>query len=171
MAFLKPLFALAIVAALAGMLNVAPARANDFVTVPLDYDLPSEVASAAEEGKTIVIMFHQNGCPYCDKMRKRVFPHPDVNAFYSEKFYLFEINNKGDLDVVTPQGETMAEKDYAQKMLVRATPVIVFLGKKGEEALKLTGYLDPAMFLAAGRYVSSEAYKDGTFIDFVEAGR
>ncbi len=151
---------------------VSPVHAADFVVEPLDYDFPGEVAAAADEGKNIVIMFHQNGCPYCDKMRKRVFPHPKVNAFYSDKFYLIEVNNKGDLDVVSHDGEAMAEKDYAQKMRVRATPVFAFLSKEGDVALKLTGYQDAAMFNAAGRYVSSEAFKDGTsFLSFVRAGK
>jgi len=159
----------ALVVALA--LSVMPAAA-DFKIEPLDYDFPSEVEAAAAEGKNIVIMFHLNGCPYCDKMRKRVFPHPQVNAFYSEKFYLIEVNIKGDLDVTTPEGEAMAEKDYAEKMRVRATPVILFLSKEGAEALKLTGYQDPEMFMTAGRYVSSDAFKDGTsFLDYVRAGR
>ena len=159
----------ALVVALA--LSVMPAAA-EFKIEPLDYDFPSEVEAAAAEGKNIVIMFHLNGCPYCDKMRKRVFPHPQVNAFYSEKFYLIEVNIKGDLDVTTPEGEAMAEKGYAEKMRVRATPVILFLSKEGTEALKLTGYQDPEMFMAAGRYVSSDAFKDGTsFLDYVRAGR
>lgn len=153
-------------------LTSAAVAAEAFVIEPLDYDFPSEVSDAAEDGKNVVIMFHQNGCPYCDKMRKRVFPHPAVSAFYGEKFHLIEVNNKGDLDVVTHDGEAMAEKDYAQKMRVRATPVFVFLGKDGSEALKLTGYQDADMFNAAGRYVSSDAYQDGTsFISFVRAGR
>lgn len=158
--------------AAAFLLATTPASGADFVVEPLDYDFPSEVEDAAAEGKNIVIMFHQNGCPYCDKMRKRVFPHPQVNAFYSEKFSLIEVNNKGDLEVVTHDGEAMTEKDYAQKMRVRATPVILFLSKDGSEALKLTGYQDPEMFNAAGRYVSSDAFKDGvSFLNFVRAGR
>lgn len=152
--------------------TVTPAAAVDFVVEPLEYDFPADISAAAEEGKNIVVMFHQNGCPYCDKMRKRVFPHPKVSALFNEKFYLIEVNNKGSLEVITHDGETMTEKDYAQKMRVRATPVIVFFAQDGTEALKLTGYQDPDMFTAAGRYVSMGAFKDGTsFLRFVRAGR
>mgnify|MGYP000011524725 CR=1 FL=1 len=160
----------AVIAAL--LLAVTPVRAADFVVEPLEYDFPYDIEAAAEEGKNIVIMFHQNGCPYCDKMRKRVFPHPKVSALFNEKFNLIEVNNKGSLEVITHDGETMTEKGYAQKMRVRATPVLLFFAKDGTEALKLTGYQDPAMFTAAGRYVSSDAFKDGTsFLSFVRSGR
>lgn len=154
------------------LVAAAPAQAADFVVEPLDYDFPYEVEAAAEEGKNIVIMFIQNGCPYCAKMHNRVFPHPKVNAFYSEHFKLIEVNNKGSLDVVSHDGESMTEKSYTEKMRVRATPVFLFLSKDGKEALKLTGYQDVNMFLAAGRYVSSDAFADGTsFLSFVRAGR
>lgn len=154
------------------MLFVTPAAAADFIVESLDYDFPSEVKAAADEGKNVVVMFYLNGCPYCDKMHKRVFPHPEVNAFYGEKFHMIEVNIKGDLNVTTHEGEAMAEKDYAEKMRVRATPVFLFFSKDGAEALKLTGYQDPEMFNTAGRYVSSDAFKDGTsFLDFARAGR
>jgi len=149
-----------------------PAKAVDFIIEPLDYDVPAEVEAAAEDGKNLVIMFSLNGCPYCAKMHKRVFPHPDVMGQYNKTFVMFEVNIKGDLNVVTHTGETKPEKDYAQDMRVRATPVFVFYGKDGNDVLRLTGYQDPKMFMAAGRYVSSEAYKDGTsFLSFVRSGK
>lgn len=157
---------------LGAVVLVQPARALDYIIEPLDYDFPSEVKAAADQGKNLVVMFHLNGCPYCDKMRKRVHPHPKVVEFYGQKFHLIELNIKGDLDVVTPDGENMTEKAYAEKMLVRATPVYVFFAKDGKDVLRLTGYNDVEMFLAAGRYVSSEAYADGTsFLSFVRAGK
>lgn len=153
-------------------LGALPAAASDFLLTPMDYDFPAEIEAAADEGKTVVVMFHTNGCPYCDKMRKRIFPHPKVSAFYNEKFYLIEVNMKGDLDVVSPEGEAMSEKDWANKMGVRATPVFAFYSKDAKPALRLTGYQDVGMFLAAGRYVSSGANADGTsFLKFVRAGR
>ncbi|MCK5545977.1 MAG: hypothetical protein KAI27_01300, partial [Rhodospirillaceae bacterium] len=74
----------------------------------------------------------------------------------------------GDLDVITPKGETKPEKEFASELLVRATPVFMFYGKDGGDALRLTGYQDPEMFTAAGKYISNGAFKDGTsFINYV----
>jgi len=146
--------------------------AAEFLIEPLDYDIPAEAADAADNGKNLVVMFGQNGCPYCDKMRKRVFPHPKVAAQYDAHFVMFEINIKGSLDVVSHKGETMTEKEYALEMRARATPLFVFYGKDGQDVLRLTGYQEPGIFMTAGRYVTSEAYKDGTsFLAFVRSGR
>ncbi len=153
------------------MLLSGQAVAVDFIIEPLDYDVPAEVEAAADEGKNVVIMFSQNGCPYCDKMHKRVFPHPKVSAQYDETFVMFEVNIKGDLDVVTHKGEAKTEKSYASEMRARATPLFVFFGKDGSEALRLTGYQDPAMFMTAGRYVSTDAFKNGSFLKFVRSGK
>ena len=170
---LKRLFLGILAVTFSVLVGMSPVAASeDFQLTPLDYDFPYEIEAAAEEGKNIVVMFHRNGCPYCDKMRKRIFPHPKVSAFYNDNFYLIEVNMRGDLDVVTPEGEDMSEKDWAGKMGVRATPVLAFFSKDAKQALRLTGYQDPEMFLAAGRYVSSEAFNDGTsFLKFVRAGR
>lgn len=159
---------------LAAFLLLAPANAGaeNFIIEPLDYDIPAEIEAANDAGKNLVIMFHLNGCPYCDKMVKRVYPHPDVVKLYGEKFTMIKINVKGDLEVTGPNGESTSEKDFAASLGVRATPVFVFYGNDGSDVLKLTGYQDPKMFTAAGRYVSEGAYKNGTsFIDFVRGGK
>ena len=146
--------------------------AADFIIEPLDYDIPAEVQAAADDGKNLVVMFGQNGCPYCDKMHKRVFPHPKVAAQYGEHFVMFEINIKGDLEVVSHDGEATTEKEYASKMRARATPLFVYYDKQGKDVLRLTGYQEPGIFMTAGRYVSSESYKDGTsFLAFVRSGK
>lgn len=151
--------------AIAAALSIAfwtPAAKSEFLIESLDNDFPSEVEAAAEEDKQLVIMFHQTGCPYCDKMRSRVLPDPKVDAYYSKNFVMVESNIRGDLNVVSPDGEEMLEKELARKMRVRATPVFVFFDKKGKDVLRLTGFLDAERFNKAGRFVVDEVYKTKT---------
>ena len=140
--------------ALAGALVLwaADTRA-EFITESIDNDIPGEVSAAAEEGKRLVIMFQQTGCPYCAKMRARVFPDPKVVEFYSKNFVLIYSNIRGDLPVVAPDGKEMSEKQLARKLRVRATPVLMFFNKDGSEALKVTGFLDAERFNKAGQFV------------------
>ena len=143
-----------------GVCLSAPAAAG-FLQDALDNDFPSEIEAAAEEGKTLIIMFHRSGCPYCDKMRDRVFSRKDVQAFYADRFILLQTNMRGDLEVVTPAGEETDEKGFARKMRVRATPVLVFYDTGGTEVLRHTGYLSPEQFILAGSYVRDRAYESG----------
>ncbi len=160
--------AVAAVMAVVFIVGGANVHAAEFIIESFDYDFPTEIEDAASDGKNLVVMFHKNGCPYCDKMHKRVFPHPKVLKLYNEKFIMIIVNMSGDLDVVTPKGETKLEKEFASELLVRATPVFMFYDKDGNDALRLVGYQDPEMFTAAGKYISDGAFKDGTsFINYV----
>ena len=134
----------------------------EFIIDGLDNHFPDEIAAAAEDGKQLVIMFQQTGCPYCAKMRARVFPDPKVEEFYSKHFVLILSNIRGDLPVVTPGGKEMTEKNFARKLRVRATPVFVFYDKKGRQALKVTGFMDAERFNKAGQYVIDGVYKTKT---------
>ncbi len=145
-----------------------PAGAG-FAVESLDNDFPAEIAAAAEEGKHLVIFFHQLYCPYCDKMRARVHPAPKVDAYFSKNFVMIESNIRGDLEVVTPGGDETTEKMFARKIRVRGTPTFIFYDKKGTQVLRTTGYLDVDRFYLAGKYVVDQVYKqDKSFYRYVQ---
>ena len=141
-----------VAATFAGLAGGGQAR-GEFLIESLDNDFPAEIAAAKDEGKKLVIFFHQLGCPYCDKMRKRVLPDPKVVEYYGQHYVMVESNIKGNLDVVSPDGEPMKETELGRKYRVRATPVYVFFDDAGKKALQLTGFLDADLFVRAGQYV------------------
>lgn len=134
----------------------------EFIIESLDNNFPEEVAAATEEGKNLVVMFHQTGCPYCTKMDARVFPDPKVVDYYSKHFVMMKSNIRGNLPAVSPTGKEMTEKQLARKLRVRATPVFIFFDKKGKVALRVTGYLNAERFNKAGQYVLDGVYKTKT---------
>lgn len=152
-------------ALLAALFLASPAGA-EFRVESLDNDFPSEIQAAKEEGKRLVIMFHQAGCPYCDKMRTRVFPDPKVDGYYAKNFVMIESNIKGNLDVVTPDGKTTTEVKMAKKYRIRATPVFLYFDTDGKEALRLTGFLDADLFVRAGTYVVDGIHKKPEKVSF-----
>jgi len=155
-----------------GMALAAPAAWADYRIESIDNDFQGEVAAAAEENKYLVLFFHQAGCPYCDKMRARVHPAPDVMTYYDQNFVMIECNIKGNLDVVTPDGAAMTEAEFARKIRVRATPVFVFYDTDGKPALRTTGYLDERTFVLAGRYVVDGVHKTGTsFFRYIQEAK
>jgi len=125
----------------------------------IDNDYQGEIASLAEEGKYLVLFFHQAGCPYCDKMRARVHPAAKVMDYFTDKFVMLESNIKGNLEVIMPDGTPGTERDFAKKARIRATPVFIFYDKDGTPALRTTGFLDVDKFLLAGKYVVEGVHK------------
>ncbi len=135
----------------------------------IDNDYQSEIQALAEEGKYLVLFFHQAGCPYCDKMRARVLPSPQVMNYFTDNFVMMESNIRGNLDVIMPDGTPASEVDFAKKIRVRATPVFIFYDKDGTPALRTTGFLDADRFLMAGKYVVEGVHKtDKSFFRYLQ---
>ena len=155
---LKRLFSFALLVALLLGTSVVSAEYRD---ESIDNDYQSEVEALADEGKFLVLFFHQAGCPYCDKMRARVHPSAKVMDYFTKKFVMMESNIKGNLDVVMPDGTKGTERDFAKKIRVRATPVFIFYDKDGTAALRTTGFLDSERFYLAGKYVVEGVHKTG----------
>ena len=151
-------------------LLISVAARAEFRIESLDHDFVAEVADASAENKSLVIMFDQTGCPYCDKMRRRVIRNPAVDSYYSHHFVMVENNIRGALEVVSPDGKAMTQKELARRLRIRATPVFLYLDKDGKEALRLTGFLDADLFVKAGEYVTNGVYKTGTsFYRYLQA--
>jgi thioredoxin-related protein len=133
----------------------------EFLTVSLDNDLAAEIEDAAADGKRLIVMFHEEGCPWCNKMRERIFPHPKITKYFSDKFVMIEEDIKGDLELTTPEGELITQKIFARRKRVRGTPTFVFYDTDGKVAARVPGYQDVTTFIASGRYVHEKIFKTG----------
>lgn len=165
---MKPKYRFFAAIVLTALFYAAPATA-EFRTESMDNDYPDEIAVAAEDGKRLVLFFHQFGCPYCDKMRARVLPQPKIVDYFSKNFVMIESNVKGNLDVVMPDGTEGNERAFARKIRVRATPVFIFYDPDGTPALRTTGFLDTDRFHLAGKYVVDGVHKTGkSFFRYIQ---
>lgn len=133
-------------------------------------DFNEDVAEAAKEGKRIVILFHQNGCPYCNLLVERNLSQQSIADYLRKHFAVVAINMWGDRDVATIDGQSLTEKQFASALKVQFTPTMVFLDEKGGQVLRLNGYLPPERFMLALQY-AHEQPGDGksklSFSDFV----
>jgi len=148
-----------LLACLVAFFTILPPALADFRVESIDNDYQGEIEAAADEGKRLIMFFHQTGCPYCDKMKARVHPDAGVQAYFEDKFVMMETNIKGNLDIVMPDGTPGTEYDFARKSRVRATPVYIFYDTDGSQALRATGFLDPKRFKLAGQYVVEGVHK------------
>lgn len=134
-------------------------------------NLKEDLEEAKEEGKYLFIMFHQEGCPFCDKMYRITFQDPKVKEYFTKHFYMVLIDIKGANPVVDFNGKEMTEKEFAHKYRVRATPVFLFVDHEGKEILKLVGYIPPKDWLIIGRYIVEGHYKNKGFYKFLREER
>ena len=125
-----------------------------------------ELARANDEGKKgVLIMFQQDECPYCHRMRLTVLNQASVQDYYRKHFLIFHVDIEGDLEITDFHGEPMLEKEFAfRKHRVRATPVFAFFDLVGNRVARYTGATtDIGEFLLLGQYVVDEKYKSMSF--------
>lgn len=130
-------------------------------------DLREDVAEAAEEGKRIILFFHQDGCPYCAKLLNVNFSLKSLVQKTQQHFAVIAINIWGDREVTDLQGRTVTEKNFAAELKVMYTPTLLFLNERGETALRINGYYPPHKFEAALDYVAKRYDQKGSFRDYL----
>lgn len=126
-------------------------------------NMREELALAGDEKKILVIMYEQEGCPFCWKMRRDALSRKDVQDYYGKHFRVITMDIRGSLDTVDFSGEPMTQKDFSIQQNVRLTPVFIYYDETGKELNRLIGFYDREEFLLAGDFVLSGAHKNEDF--------
>ncbi len=134
-------------------------------------EFEEDVAEAADEGKRVMLYFHQEGCPYCARLVEESFNDQQTQAFIREHFDGITINMWGDREVVSVSGRSFSEKTFAAALKVQFTPTLLFLDEQGKVALRLNGYYPSDYFRKALQFVAKQGEKQGSFSDYIKAAQ
>jgi thioredoxin-related protein len=133
-------------------------------------ELADDVEEASAAGKRVLILFHQDACPYCNALIERNLSQKDIEQRLRSDFEVVALNLRGDREVVDVGGQVFTEKDFARALNVQFTPTLLFLDASGTIVLRLNGYVPPDELRVALEYASSEA-GDVDYIDYLAARR
>lgn len=131
--------------------------------------LKDDIAEATASGKRVMMIFHQNGCPYCNALVERNLSQKDIEQATRKQFDVVAINMWGDREVTGLDGQHYTEKSFAAANKVQFTPTILFFDEAGQVVLRLNGYLPPARFKTAIDYVGQRQEKAMSFRDYAAA--
>lgn len=112
-------------------------------------DLREDLAEANAEDKRLMVILEQRGCIYCAKMHEEVFPTEPINSYIHDRFFVVQMNIYGDTEITDLDGETLTEKQAAQKWGMLFTPSILFLPKvvpEGQSAAQAAVAVMPGAF-------------------------
>lgn len=131
-------------------------------------DLRDELAQARSTGrKGVLVMYHFEECPSCQRMRRQVLNRPEVQDWFRREFVIVPIDIRGAQPITGLDGKTMPESSYGRAMMIRGTPTFDFYALDGTRVYRHVGGLfDPAEFLRLGQFIVSGAYRDRTFKDY-----
>lgn len=132
-------------------------------------NLPEDLEEAAEDGKRLVIIWEQKGCPYCKRMHEVNLRIPRIVNYIKKNFNVIQMNLWGDREVTDFDGEVLSEKNMANKYGVIYTPTLQFFpenlkkvgGKPGHKAevLRIPGYFKPFHFYFLFQYAFKKGYE------------
>lgn len=136
-----------------------------------------DLAEAAAEGKGLMVLFEQQGCPYCRELHRVNFVHEKLRDFLVANYNVVQIDIFGSREVTDFDGETMEERDLARKWGVHFTPTSVLFNPKAAgsaslaeaEAFRMPGYFKPFHYMSALEYVSRGEYENIGFQRFLQA--
>ncbi len=131
-------------------------------------DLAEDVADSESSGKRIMVFFHQDGCPYCNKLVEENFADQAIQNKMQKSLDVIEINMWGDREVLNIKGKSLSEKQFAIARKVQFTPTLLFFNEQGKQVLRLNGYLPIAKFDIALDYVINKHEQTTDFHKFVQ---
>ena len=133
-------------------------------------EMGPDLEEAAAEGKGLVVLWEQRGCPYCRELHAVNFARDDIVEFISEHFLVVQLDMWGSRAVTDFDGEEMEERDLARKWFVNFTPTTLFFTMDDPDnppqdmrdalAFMLPGYFKPFHHLSTLEYVATDGYKE-----------
>ncbi len=133
-------------------------------------EFEEDVAEAAEQGKRVMLYFHQDGCPYCARLVEENFTDAELKSYIQQHFDAISLNMWGDREVVTVGGKLFTEKTLASALKVQFTPTLLFLNEQGKVILRLNGYQAPAKLRKALNYVAQKQENQQGFTQYMLKG-
>ncbi len=140
-------------------------------------DMAEDLADATAQGKDLLVLFEQKGCPYCRELHEVNFALPEISDYIQENYLVVQINMWGDREVTDFDGEVMTEKTLSNKWFIQFTPTTIMFAQDGEaptdmqsaQAFRLPGFLKTFHYASALEYVTTDEYKTLPFQRFVQA--
>lgn len=140
-------------------------------------EMGADLEEAAAEGKGLIVIFEQRGCPYCRELHNVNFERSEIVEYISDNFLVVQLNLWGDREVLDFDGEALSEKDLASKWFVNFTPTTILISPEAvgaqdvreATAFMMPGYFKPFHYVSSLEYVMSGEYKNLGFQRFLQA--
>lgn len=129
-------------------------------------NLREDAMDAGKSGRLLMVLYEQEGCPYCAKLHELHFKDKDIVKRIAKGFDVIQLDIWGGREVTGFSGEATTEKAFARKLKVQFSPTIGFYDAKGKEIYRINGLHKPDQFKAELDYLSSRAYQKMGFKDY-----
>lgn len=136
-----------------------------------------DLKEAAAEGKDLLIIIEQDGCPYCRELHRVNFARTEITDYIQAHYLVVQLDLYGSRGTVDFDGQELEERDLVEKWGAQFTPTTIVFSRekagaasaKDAEVFRLPGYLKPFHYLTSLEYVATGEYKNQSFQRFLKA--
>ncbi len=140
-------------------------------------NLGTDLQTAADQGKDLLILVEQRGCIYCAELHAVNFARSEITDLIKENFMVIQLDLVGPRMMTDFDGQVLSEEDLARKWGLQFTPTtMVFAADNagatslaGAETFRLPGYLKPFYYYSALNFFASRAYETEDFKTYLAA--
>ena len=132
-------------------------------------NLAEDLAEAHQAGKFLMILYEQEGCPYCAKMHKAILSDREVMARLQQRFDVVQLDMWGDREVIDFNGRPLSERTLARRFGLQFSPMTLIFDRNGKEIYRMAGFYNLPHFKIVLSYVADNAYQRQTFPEYQQA--
>ena len=118
----------------------------------------SDLESALENDRHLLVMFEQASCAACDELHLDILKRDESRALL-KKFNVVVLDMWSQASIEIPDGSEQKIRDWAKQLDIKYAPTMVYFNEDGKEVFRSDGYLKAFHVQSVMEYVASNAYK------------
>ena len=139
-------------------------------------ELGDDLAAAADNGRHLMILYEQNGCPYCRELHEVNFARSELSDYIKAHYDVIQLDMFGAREVLDFDGQALEERDLAAKWGVNFTPTTILMHNSNAGAVsvsaaqsfRMPGYLKPFHYLSSLEFVAERKFEEQTFQRYLQ---
>ena len=125
-------------------------------------------SSTARQGKPYAVLFEQSACPDCDSFHQCVLSLESVQTRFAP-FHTTQVDMWSSQPITTPDGRSMAARDFAKSLNIAYAPTLVLFDENGQEIIRADSQLRNFHTEALLEFASESVYlNDPSFQAYIE---
>jgi len=100
--------------------------------LPVARNLAQQAELNAREGRALLVLFSQHGCPWCERARREFLLPMSRNAGYRSRVAFLQVDVDSDRALRDFGGQATTHAAFARANGVRLYPTVVLFGPNGE---------------------------------------
>jgi len=139
-------------------------------------EMGDDLQSAADNNRHLMVLFEQQGCPYCRELHNVNFARSEISDYIQAHFDVIQLNMFGSREVLDFDGEALEERALADKWAVNFNPTTIIFHRDNAgaaslaaaETFRMPGYLKPFHYFSSLEYVETGDFKNQSFQRYLQ---